>query len=103
MHLLTSLIIISGFVFVFCMGLVKVIWDLSEMSAHVPPEMLAMPCGRVLEAEQGHAAATEICETGLSELSETDNCDFRSRDEFNPRGGSPEIADSCICGYCLNW
>jgi hypothetical protein len=50
MHLLTSLIIISGFVFVFCLGLVKVIWDLSEMSAHVPPEMLAMPCGRVLVA-----------------------------------------------------
>jgi len=93
MHLLTSLIIVSG-IFVFCLGLVKVIWDLSEMSAHVPPEMLAMPCGRVLEAEQGHANATEIYETGPSELSEIDNCKFRSGDEFNPRGGSPEIADS---------
>jgi len=94
MHLLTSLIIILGLVFVFCLGLVKVIWDLSEMSAHVPPEMLAMPCGRVLEAEQGHANATEIYETGPSELSEIDNCNLRSGDEFNPRGGSPEIADS---------
>ena len=70
------------------------IWNLSEMSAHVPLEMLVMPCGRVLEAEQGHANATEIYETGPSELSETDNCNCRSRDEFNPRGGSPEIADS---------
>ena len=94
MHLLTSLIIISGFVFVSCLGLVKVIWDLSEMSAHVPPEMLAMPCGRVLDAEQGHANANELYETGPSELSETDNYNFRSGDEFNPRGGSPEIADS---------
>jgi hypothetical protein len=78
MHLLTPLIIIAGFVFVFCLGLVKVICDLSEMSAHVPPELRAMPCGRVLEAEQGHANATEIYETGPSELSETDNCNFRS-------------------------
>jgi len=92
-HFLTSLIIISGFVFVFCLGLVKVIWDLSEISAHVPPEMLAMPCGS-LDAEQEHANATEIYETGPSELSETDNCNFRSGDESNPRRGSPEIADS---------
>jgi hypothetical protein len=53
-----------------------------------------MQCGRVIEAEQGHANATEIYESGPSELNETDNCDFRSRDEFNPRRGSPEIADS---------
>jgi hypothetical protein len=64
MHLLTSLIIISGFVFVFCLGLVKVIWDLPEMSAHVPPEMLQCRWGRILEVEQGHANATEIYETG---------------------------------------
>jgi len=57
MHILTSLIIISGFVVVCCLGLIKLIWDLSEMSAHVPPEMPAMRCGMVLEAEQGHANA----------------------------------------------
>jgi hypothetical protein len=51
MHLLTSLILISGFVFVYCLRVVKVIWDLSEMSAHVPP-MPAMPCGRFLEADR---------------------------------------------------
>jgi len=78
-HLLTSLIIISGFVFVFCLGLVKVIWDLSEISAHVPPEMLAMPCGRVLDAEQERANATEIYETGPSELSETEPQDVTIR------------------------
>jgi hypothetical protein len=26
-----------GFVFVLCLGLVKVIWDLSETSVHAPP------------------------------------------------------------------
>jgi hypothetical protein len=42
MHLLTSLIIFSGFVFVFCFGLIKVIWDLSEMSVHVSPHIPPM-------------------------------------------------------------
>jgi hypothetical protein len=32
MHFLTWLIIFSGFVFVLCVGVVQVIWDLSEMS-----------------------------------------------------------------------
>src|SRR5258708_25753120 len=75
------------------------------MSAHVPPEMLAMPCGRVLEAEQGHANATEIYETGPSELSEIDNCNLRSGDEFNPVEDrrKSRIHDTCICGHCLNW
>jgi hypothetical protein len=71
MHFLTSLIIICGFVFVLCFGLVQVISVLSEMSVHAPPEMLPTPCGRVLEAEQGHADATELYESNPSELSET--------------------------------
>jgi|HubBroStandDraft_1064217.scaffolds.fasta_scaffold116302_1 hypothetical protein len=32
MHFLIALITIIAFVFVFCLGLVKVVWDLSEMS-----------------------------------------------------------------------
>jgi hypothetical protein len=38
MHFLTSLIIVAGFVFVICLGLVKLIWDLSQMSVHEAPE-----------------------------------------------------------------
>jgi hypothetical protein len=38
MHLLVSLIVVAGFVFVICLGLVKLTWDLSEMSIHEAPE-----------------------------------------------------------------
>jgi hypothetical protein len=38
MHFLTSLIMVAGFVFVICFGLVKLTWDLSEMSFHEAPE-----------------------------------------------------------------
>jgi hypothetical protein len=41
MHFLTSLIIFSGFVFVFCLGLVQVLWDLSDISVHASPQMPA--------------------------------------------------------------
>jgi hypothetical protein len=34
MHFLASLIIFLGFVLVICLGLVQVIWDLSETSVH---------------------------------------------------------------------
>jgi hypothetical protein len=94
MHLLTSLIIISGFVFVFCLGLVKVIWDLPEMSAHVAPEMLQCRWGGFLRSNRDMRTRLKYMKRGPSELSETDNCNCRSGDEFNPRGGSPEIADS---------
>jgi hypothetical protein len=40
MHFLVSLTVLLGFVFVICLGLVKIIWDLSEMSAHAPPYAL---------------------------------------------------------------
>jgi hypothetical protein len=38
MHFLTSPIIVAGFVFVICLSLVKLIWDLSQMSIHEAPE-----------------------------------------------------------------
>jgi hypothetical protein len=38
MHPLISLIVLAGFVFVICLGLVKLIWDLSQMSVHEAPE-----------------------------------------------------------------
>jgi hypothetical protein len=71
MDFLTSLIIVAGFVFVVCLGVVKVIWDLSEMSVHAPPEMLPMPCGEFLEDEQGHANVDELYESIPSGLSKT--------------------------------
>ena|ERR1700685_4144803 len=37
MHFLTSLIIVVGFAFVVCLGLVKTIWDLSQLSFHEAP------------------------------------------------------------------
>jgi hypothetical protein len=37
MHFLISLITVVGFVFVVCLGLIKMIWDLSELSFHEPP------------------------------------------------------------------
>lgn len=43
MHVLTSLIIFLGFVLVICLGLVQVIWDLSETSTHASPHVLATP------------------------------------------------------------
>jgi len=51
---LTALIIITGFVFVICLGLIKVIWDLSEMSIHVPPEV---PSGGQSEPRDARAAS----------------------------------------------
>ncbi len=43
MHVLTSLIIFLGFVLVIFLGLIQVIWDLSETSTHASPHMLATP------------------------------------------------------------
>jgi hypothetical protein len=51
MHFLTSLIIFTGFVFVICLGLVQVIWELSKMSAHASPRMLSTPHGGPAEKE----------------------------------------------------
>jgi hypothetical protein len=41
MHFLIALTIMFGFVFVFCLGLFKVVWDLSEMSVHAAPDALS--------------------------------------------------------------
>jgi hypothetical protein len=71
MHFLTSLIIFAGFVFACCLGLVKVIWDLSEMSVHASPHMLATPHSGASRAEDGHANAPAACESIPTELSET--------------------------------
>ena len=59
MYFLNSLIIFSGFVFVFRLGIVNLTWDLSEMGAHGPPDMPATLQGRTRQAEEGLIATAE--------------------------------------------
>jgi hypothetical protein len=69
MHFLTSLIVFLGFAFVVCLGLVKVILDISEMSVHVSPHTLETPHSRSGGAEEGHANANES--SSITEFSDT--------------------------------
>jgi hypothetical protein len=55
MHFLTSLMILSGFLFVFGVGLVNLIRNLSEMSIHVSPHMPSTPHSPAGGVEEGHA------------------------------------------------
>jgi hypothetical protein len=59
MHVLTSLIIFFGFVLVICLGLIQVIWDLSETSIHASPQMLAAPPNATSGPQDGEPAASE--------------------------------------------
>ena len=72
MHFVTSLMILCGFAFVLCLGPVKVIWDLSEMSVHVSPHMLSTQCSRASGAEEGHSNAIAEYESNPVELGETE-------------------------------
>jgi hypothetical protein len=72
MHFLTSLIIFSGFALVVFFGLIKVIWDLSEMSVHVSPHMPSTPHSRTSRAEYGHAIAAAAYESNPAELREAE-------------------------------
>ena len=68
MHFLTSLIIFVGFGFVVCVGLVRVMWELSELSFHESPV--------IREARGEFAAAEDAKEVKLygsspTELSDT--------------------------------
>jgi hypothetical protein len=59
MHFLTSLIIVSGFVLVLCLGLDQVVPELSQMSFHVSPHIPETPCHRAAGVELGHANARD--------------------------------------------
>lgn len=50
MHFLTSLIILVGFAFVVFVGLVKVIWEFSQLSFHESPVIREAP-GELAAAE----------------------------------------------------
>ncbi len=59
MHFLTSLMTFFGFLLVICLGLVQVIWDLSEMSAHASPHVQATSPGGISGPKDGHSNANE--------------------------------------------
>jgi hypothetical protein len=59
MPILTSLVIFLGFALILCVGLVQVIWDLSEMSTHASPQMLAPLPNGTGGPQYGEATANE--------------------------------------------
>ena len=68
MHFMTSLIILGGFAFVVCVGLVTVIWELSQLSFHESPVIREAP-GELAAAE--YAKEVESYESSPTELSDT--------------------------------
>ena len=70
MHFLTSLIIVFGFAFVVCVGVVKMVWDLCQLSFHEPPaspETPSKPSG----AEELPAEATDSYDLRTAEMRDT--------------------------------
>jgi hypothetical protein len=70
MHFLTSLIIVAGLVFVVCLSLVKLTWELSQVSVHESPAILETPSNPA-SSEEPAAKATELYESSPTELSDT--------------------------------
>jgi len=70
MHFLVSLMILSGLLFAFCVGLVILIRDLSEMSFHVSPPMPSTPHSPTTGAGRTHANTIATGESNPVEVSE---------------------------------
>ena len=68
MYFLTSLIIFVGFAFVVYVGLIKVIWELSQLSFHESPVDREAP-SELAAAE--YAKEVESYESSPTELSDT--------------------------------
>jgi len=68
MRFAIALILLSGYAVILCWGLVQVIWSLSQMSFHAPPEIGPMPDGTLTEVELEHANGAELYESTTSEL-----------------------------------
>jgi hypothetical protein len=70
MGFLTSLILVFGFALVICLGVVKMTWDLSQLSLHDSP---AFPetAGESTGTRQPASKATEPYESNPAELSNT--------------------------------
>jgi hypothetical protein len=62
MHFLTSLIMVAGFVFAVCLSLVKLIWDLWQVSIHESPVFLETPSNPA-DAEEYESSPTELSRT----------------------------------------
>jgi len=69
-HFLTSLIMVAGFVSAVCLSLVKLTWDLSQVSVHESPAIPETP-GKPASTEKPHAMAIESYESSPAELSDT--------------------------------
>jgi hypothetical protein len=67
--ILTSLIVLAGFVFVVCFSLVKLTWDLSRLSGHESPEILEV-LGKPASAKESLAKVTKSYESSRTELSD---------------------------------
>jgi hypothetical protein len=68
--ILTSLIVLAGFVFVVCFSLVKLTWDLSRVSGHESPEVLEV-LSKPARGKESPAKVTESYESSRTELSDT--------------------------------
>jgi hypothetical protein len=58
MHVVTSLIVFLGLVLVICVGLIQVIWDLSETSIHATPHVRATPPNGSSALQDGRPTAS---------------------------------------------
>jgi hypothetical protein len=70
MHFLTSLIIVFGFAFVVCVGVVKMVWDLCQLSFHEPPANPEAPSNPA-DVEELPAKATDPHELRPAEMRDT--------------------------------
>jgi hypothetical protein len=68
MHFLASLLIVAGFAFVVCLGLVKLAWELSQVSVHESPAIPETP-GKPERSEE-LPATTQSYESSPTELSD---------------------------------
>jgi hypothetical protein len=64
MHFLTALIIVVGFAFVLCLGLIKMIQDLSLLSTHESPAM-RKPSSECAAVDDAPAEAVELHQSRL--------------------------------------
>jgi hypothetical protein len=70
MNFLTALLIVFGCAFAVCLGLAKMIQDLSRAGAHASPAILEIP-DELAGAERRSAKAAEQLELNPMELSRT--------------------------------
>jgi hypothetical protein len=62
MHFLTCSIIVAALFFVVCLSLIKLAWELSQVSAHELPAFLETP-GKSARLEEPPAKATDSHES----------------------------------------